>query len=149
MINVKRSLACALVMSLAVMPIAAIAQANQTFRTEQVVAGKPSRLGYVSTLGKECNPVPLGDIKVITPPKKGSVSIREGKVKSSRCSNKEMTVKVVTYKAPEKYTGDDQVSLEVKHSDGRVEAMTIKIEVKNQPASPATGSPQKKATEDL
>jgi hypothetical protein len=149
MINVKRSLACLLVMSLPVVPIAALAQANQTFRTEQVVAGKPSRLGYVSTLGKDCNSVPLGDIKVTAPPKKGSVSVREGKVKSTRCSNKEMSVKVVIYKAPEKYTGDDQVVLEVKHSDGRVEAMTIKIEVKNQPASSPPGSSQKKEMQDL
>ncbi len=149
MINMKRNLASVLVMSLAVVPTTVLAQTNQTFRTEQAVAGKPSRLGFVSTLGKDCNPVPLGEIKVTTPPKKGSVSVREGKVKSSRCSNKEMAVKVVTYQAPEKYTGDDQVVLEVKHSDGRIEAMTIKIEVKNQPASPAPGSPQKKETEDL
>jgi hypothetical protein len=148
MINIESSSAFTLVTSLAVVPVTAVAQANQTFRTEEVIAGKPSRLGYVSTLGKDCNPVPLGDIKVTTPPKKGSVSVRVGKVKSSRCSNKEMTVKVVTYQAPEKYTGDDQVVLEVKHSDGRVEAMTIKIEVKNQPAS-SPGSAQKKEMQDL
>src|SRR5215210_5907919 len=107
MIEVKRSLVCTLVMSLAIAPITALAQAGQIFRTVQVVAGKPSRLGHVTTL-KDCNPVPLGDIKVTTPPKKGSVSIREGKVKNSKCSNKEMNVKVVTYQAPEKYTGGDQ-----------------------------------------
>jgi len=60
-----------------------------------------------------------------------------------------MNVKFVLYKAPAKYTGDDQVVLEVKHSDGRLEAMTIRIEVRNQPPSSSPGSTQKKDTEEL
>jgi hypothetical protein len=148
MITVKRSFACGLGLALALASGAGIAQTNQTFRTQQVVSGKPARLGFVSTLGKDCNPVPLGDIRVKTPPKTGSLAIREGKVKSSRCANKEMNVKFVMYEAPAKYTGDDQVVLEVKHSDGRLEAMTIRIEVRNQqPSTP--GSTQKKETKEL
>ena len=149
MITVKQSFACGLGLALALASGAGIAQTNQIFRTQQVVSGKPARLGFVSTLGKDCNPVPLGDIRVKAPPKTGSLAIREGKVKSSRCGNKDMNVKFVMYEAPAKYTGDDQVVLEVKHSDGRLEAMTIRIEVRNQPPSSSPGSTQKKDTEEL
>ena len=149
MIDVKQSFACGLGLVLALASGAGVAQTNQVFRTQQVVSGKPTRLGFVSTLGKDCNPVPLGDIRVKTPPKNGSLAIREAKVKSTRCANKEMNVKFAMYEAPAKYTGDDQVVLEVKHSDGRLEAMTIKIEVRSQPPSASPGSTQKKETEEL
>ena len=63
-------------------------------------------------------------------------------------TNSAMNVKFVLYEAPAKYTGDDEVVLEVKHSDGRVEAMSIRIEVRNQqPSTP--GSTQTKETEEL
>ena len=64
MIDVKQSFACGLGLALALASGSGVAQTNQTFRTQQVVSGKPTRLGFVSALGKDRNPVPLGDIRV-------------------------------------------------------------------------------------
>jgi hypothetical protein len=85
MVHLKRlapALACALVLS----GTAALAQTNTAYRSTDVVAGKPHRLGVYGNVQKDCTSGPLPTVRVVTPPKHGELNVRSGKLKAGRIS---------------------------------------------------------------
>ncbi|MDP4023631.1 4-aminobutyrate aminotransferase [Methylobacterium sp. NEAU 140] len=127
----------------------ALAQTTVT-RSKSVASGQTVRLEIAPNLKKDCNPGPMPEIKVSGAPKNGSVITKVGKLKTPagyRCPNKEAAVQALFYQAKAGYTGADEVTFEVKNSDGQVQTQTIKITV--EPASSKAGSDAKKEGTDL
>ena len=55
---------------------------DQSFRSADAQAGKPVRLGIHGNVSKECAAGALPEIKVVTPPKHGALSLKSGKSKA-------------------------------------------------------------------
>jgi hypothetical protein len=106
---------------------------DQSFRSADAQAGKPVRLGIHGNVSKECAAGALPEIKVVTPPKHGALSLKSGKTKAgelARCPKLEVPAKAVFYQSDPKYSGSDEVAYAVKGADGQVQTLTIKITVK-------------------
>jgi hypothetical protein len=149
MVHPKRlapALACTLILS----ATAVLGQSNGAYRSTDVVAGKPHRLGVYGNVQKDCASGPLPTVRVVTPPKHGELNVRSGKLKAgriSRCPKLEATAQGVFYKPSATYKGADEVSCEVKSASGKVESHTIRITVKE--ATPADAKPNPDADAEL
>jgi VCBS repeat-containing protein len=119
-------------------------------RSKTVAPGQTVRLEIAPNLKKDCSPGPMPEFKVSGAPKNGSVITKVGKLKtpaSYRCPNKEAAVQALFYQANAGFTGTDDVTFEVKTSDGQVQTQTIKITVGGTSAKPGTDA--KKEGTDL
>lgn len=113
---------------------------TQLFRSDTAQTGKPARLYVLPALKKDCSQGSAGDIKVVAPPKNGTLAVKQGKLKtpaSYRCPNVETQVSAVFYQSNPKFTGSDEVVLEAKTPDGEVQKTTIRITVSDKPAEAA------------
>ncbi|GJD95038.1 4-aminobutyrate aminotransferase [Methylobacterium iners] len=101
-------------------------------KSESVVSGKSVRLAIAPNLKKDCSIGPMAEIKVTGAPKSGALITKAGKQKtpaSYRCPNKEVGVQAVFYQPKANFTGADEVTIEIKNSDGQVQTQNIKITV--------------------
>jgi hypothetical protein len=127
----------------------ALAQAPAS-RSKTVAPGKTVRLEIAPNLKKDCSSGPMPEFKVSGPPKNGSVITKVGKLKTPagyRCPNKEAAVQALFYQPNNGFTGSDEVTFEVKSSDGQVQSQTVKITVA--PAASKSGDDPKKESTDL
>jgi hypothetical protein len=111
---------------------AAVFAQDQLYRSVNAVTGKVLRIGFYANVSKDCVAGPLPEVKVVAPPKHGSLAVQGGKVKPgtlARCPNLEVPVQSVLYQSNPRYAGADEVAYEVKHSDGRVQRLNFRIAV--------------------
>lgn len=132
------------VMVLALLGGAGAASA-QTTRTATIQPGKPVRLAVVTAFRKDCSLGEVGSIRVVTPPKNGSIVVRGGKLTTPagfRCPSKETQVQALFYEPNKNFQGTDELSYETKDPDGATQTVIIKINVtaKPAPAAPKAGS---------
>ncbi|KQP33882.1 4-aminobutyrate aminotransferase [Methylobacterium sp. Leaf104] len=109
----------------------ALAQTTVT-RSETAATGKSVRLAIVPNLKKDCSTGPMPEIRVSGAPKNGSLITKVGKIKTPakyRCPGKEAAVQAVFYQSKDGFTGSDEVTVDVKDSDGNVQTQNIKITV--------------------
>lgn len=119
--------------------VAGSALAEGVNRTATIAPGKPARLAVITALKKDCSIGEVGSIRIVTPPKSGSLVIKTGKTKtpaSFRCPNVETPVQALFYQPNGKFTGQDEVAYETKATDGATETFTVKINVTDKPAAP-------------
>ena len=122
----------------------ALAQTTIT-KSETAASGKSVRLAIVPNLKKDCSAGPMPEIRVSGAPKNGSLITKVGKIKtpaSYRCPGKDAAVQAVFYQSKAGFTGADEVTVDVKDSDGTIQTQNIKITVdgakKDAPAKSAT-----------
>jgi hypothetical protein len=131
--NKVRSKLALIIPALAVVLLASPALAQeQRFRTVKAEPGKQVRLGLIANVTKECIIGPTLDVKVVTPPKHGTLAIRSGKTKAGslkRCPTLEVPVRGVFYQANPNATGSDEVVYEIKRANGSTQTITAKIEI--------------------
>ncbi|KMO10097.1 hypothetical protein [Methylobacterium indicum] len=130
----------------------ALAQAAKV-REHSVASGKQVRLVMVPNLKKDCSLGPQPELKVTSPPKNGALIQRAGKVKTPatyRCPNADANVQALFYESKAGFTGTDEVTVEIKGTDGNVSTQTIKLTVGGKDA-PKDGAKDgaKKDTTDL
>ena len=109
----------------------ALAQTTVT-RSETAASGKSVRLAIVPNLKKDCTSGPMPEIRVSGAPKNGSLITKVGKLKTPakyRCPGKEAAVQALFYQSKDGYTGTDEVTVDVKDSDGNVQTQNIRITV--------------------
>ena len=119
-------------------------------RSKAVAVGKTVRLEIAPNLKKDCSPGPMPEFKISGAPKNGSVITKVGKLKTPagyRCPNREAAVQALFYQPNGGFTGSDEVTFEVRSSDGQVQTQTIKITVG--PASAKPDADAKKEGTDL
>jgi hypothetical protein len=108
-----------------------LAQAPKV-REHSVASGKQVRLVMVPNLKKDCSLGPQPELKVTSPPKNGALIQRAGKVKTPatyRCPNADANVQALFYESKAGFTGSDEVTVEIKGTDGNVSTQTIKLTV--------------------
>lgn len=129
----------------------ALAQTTVT-RSETATSGKSVRLAIVPNLKKDCSTGPMPEIRVSGAPKNGSLITKVGKIKTPakyRCPNKDAAVQAVFYQSKDGFTGADEVTVDVKDSDGNVQTQTIKLTVDAAKADAAKPDAAKKDATDL
>jgi hypothetical protein len=140
--------------ALAVLVLLAAAPAlgqDKVYRSADTVAGRTLFLGIYATVSKDCVAGPLPEIKVVTSPKNGALAVKSGSVKPgslARCPKLEVPVQRVFYQSNPKFTGADEVAYEVKHTDGKVQSLSVKINV-SPAARPAAKPGAKSGVVDL
>jgi len=126
---------------LAALGASALAQTS-VYRSVNAESGKPVRVRVVTSLKKDCTVGAQAAIRVVTPPKNGSLVVKNGKFKTPadyRCPNVETPVQGMFYQSNPKYTGSDEVVFEVKTAEGTTQAISIKITVGDKPAAAPKG----------
>src|SRR4051812_20121064 len=91
---------------LAALGASALAQTS-VYRSVNAESGKPVRVRVVTSLKKDCTVGAQAAIRVVTPPKNGSLVVKNGKFKTpadSRCPNVETPVQSVFYQSNPKHT---------------------------------------------
>ena len=129
----------------------ALAQTTVT-RSETAASGKSVRLAIVPNLKKDCSTGPMPEIRVSSAPKNGSLITKVGKIKTPakyRCPSKEAAVQAVFYQSKDGFTGSDEVTVDVKDSDGNVQTQNIKITVNAAKSDTAKPDAAKKESTDL
>ena len=129
----------------------ALAQTTVT-RSETAASGKSVRLVIVPNLKKDCSTGPMPEIRVNGAPKNGSLITKVGKLKTPakfRCPNKDAAVQAVFYQSKDGFTGSDEVTVDVKDSDGNVQTQNIKITVNAAKSDTAKPDAAKKESTDL
>jgi hypothetical protein len=122
---------------------AASAQTDNVYRTVEAAPGKLARLGAHISVKPDCSAGTLPEIKVLTPPKSGTLNVRTGKVRTTRitrCPNLETPAQGIFYIPNPRFSGSDEVVYEVRSPEGRVRSHTIRITVSDKP-SPAPKKP--------
>ncbi|WP_342151551.1 4-aminobutyrate aminotransferase [Methylorubrum sp. SB2] len=140
----------ALVLAVALGLAGSAAAQTTVTRSETVPAGKSARLVIVPNLKKDCSTGPMPEIRVVTPPKFGSLITKSGKLKTPakyRCPNKDTEAQAIFYQGNAGYTGNDTVVVEIKDSDGQIEKRDIRITV--EAGKPDDKAKEKKDTTDL
>jgi hypothetical protein len=135
----KLARASLLASALALVAASAAAQTTIT-RAVTAMPGKALRLAVAPSLLKDCSAGPVPEIRILTPPRNGSLITRGGKLKTPstyRCPNVDTEVQAVFYQANPRYAGPDEVAFEIKASDGSLQRFTIKITVGDRPARPS------------
>jgi hypothetical protein len=130
----------------------ALAQTDSVFRNQETAPGKPLRIGVYANVEKDCKIGPPLEVKVLTPPKNGSLAVRNVKIKTDRiknCPGLEVPVQAVLYQSNASYKGPDEVVYEVKQPDGKIRSHTVRITVTDKPAAPAGGAAKKDDAVDL
>jgi hypothetical protein len=129
----------------------ALAQTDSIFRNQETAPGRSLSLGVYGNLQKDCKAGPPPEVKVVTPPKNGSLAVRNVTLKDrvKRCPGLEVPVQAVLYQSNGSYKGPDEVAYEVKTPDGKVRAITVRITVTDKPAAPAAGAAKKDEAVDL
>lgn len=105
-------------------------------RNATIAPGKVARVAVVTALKRDCSLGEVGSIKVVTPPRNGSIEVRGGKLKtpaSFRCPNVESPTQQVFYKPNANFSGTDELAYEARSPDGAVQSVTVKITVTAKP----------------
>jgi hypothetical protein len=121
---------------------------DKIYRSLDAQPGQTLRLAVYGNVSKDCTPGPLPEVKVLAPPRNGSLAVRSGKTKAgalSRCPNLEVPIQGIFYEAKANYSGADEVAYEVRRADRPVQSFTVRITV----GARAKPKPGAKETTDL
>ena len=144
MTRIRPLAASALALALASGP--ALAQ-EKLFRTVKATPGQQARLGILGTVKRDCTAGAAPEVNVVTPPKQGTLAVRDGKAKAGtikRCPNLEAAIRGVFYQANAGTTGTDEAVYEIKRADGSTQTVTVRIEIG---AAKGSDKPEQDATE--
>ena len=112
---------------------------DSTHRSATVASGQQVRINAHFNLNKDCSPGAAPDLRVITSPKNGTLSIRSGNARAPRfrdCQNIDVPARLVFYESNRGYSGEDHVAYELKKADGMIEIQNITILVTPSSATP-------------
>jgi len=101
-------------------------------RTVKALPNKDTQIGLYINVRPDCTSGPLPTIRLATSPTSGKVVVKSGKVKATNykaCLALEVPAYIAFYKSPPDFTGDDQLTIEVKYAGGRTEIQKITVSV--------------------
>jgi hypothetical protein len=114
------------------------------YTSVEATSATPLQLSYHASAHKNCTPAPLPTVRVIEPPKSGTLTVKRGLLttdKVSGCPAVKVPAQVVYYQARAAYTGPDHLNYEVTSENGEVATYDVTITVK---AAPVTTPPATK-----
>ena len=119
----------------------AFAQAAN-YSSIEVFAGTVLRIGYHASANKNCTPAALPAIRMLQPPKFGTVTVRPAILTTNKivgCPNLKTPAQTLYYHSRVNYKGPDRVVYEVKVPSGDIATYDITIEVKPGQHAPPKG----------
>jgi hypothetical protein len=132
-----RQLSAVAVSTLVLAAVPAVAQERQS-RSVDAQPGKAQRLAMSANVSPDCKPGTPPAIKLVQTPKNGSLVVRTGETPAGqlkRCPSLKVPVLGVFYEANAGFAGSDEVVIEVRRADGKVQIQAIKINVSDKPAA--------------
>ena len=108
----------------------------------QAFAGTALRIGYHASANKNCTPAALPAVRMLQPPKFGTVTVRSAILTTNKiagCPNLKTPAQTLFYQSRPNYNGPDHVAYEVKLPSGEVATYDITIEVKPGQLAPPKG----------
>jgi hypothetical protein len=116
--------------------IAATAVAQTTDYTSfDAAPGKPIEIGNYAAVGNTCSAGAPPTIKVVEPPRSGTLSIRTGEriYAVANCPPIKMQAEVLTYEARDGATGTDRVVYDIVSANGQVSTKDVTIRLPDAP----------------
>ena len=113
-------------------------------RAIRAVQGRTTQLNVHGSMGANCVPGPPPPVRVTKPPANGSLSVRDGKLRSQRlrnCAQVEAPVRVVAYTANTAFAGQDELAYELTTASGKTETYNFTITVVPGPPVGKTSPP--------
>ena len=110
-----------------------IAEVERVYRSVRALSDKELQIsvfGRVNT--KDCKPLPLPGIRVISAPEHGSLTVRVVTLTTNQypgCPALRLPAQVLLYKSVLNYEGNDQVSFAVTFENGQMQMHQITIVV--------------------
>jgi hypothetical protein len=104
---------------------------STSYSTFEVTAGNRVQLGYYATAKKDCSPAPVPTVRMIEPPRSGTLTVRRGLLSTNigGCTGIKIPAQVAFYAARSGTTGKDHLIYEVTNPDGAVNVYDITIEI--------------------
>jgi hypothetical protein len=132
MIRIPMPCALALALTCAI-NVLALAQDERVYRSARAISGKEVRVALFGRANpKECKALPVPEIRVVDPPKNGTLTIRTMTVTTNRypaCANLKLPAQVMFYRSDADYVGPDSISFTVTFDNGLMQAHSIVITV--------------------
>ena len=107
----------------------------------EATATKPTQIGYYGAAHKECSPAPLPTLRVIEPPKSGTLTVKRGELTTNKvagCQGLKTPVLVAFYEAHAGAAGTDHLRFEVTNPTGEVSGYDITVTIKAAPKTDGT-----------
>lgn len=104
-------------------------------RTTPVVAGRPSRVFIFTAMGPNCQPLKPPAIRVVTPPTRGEIALREGQQttiatsQDRKCEARPAIGTGIYYTARGNFAGIDRFTVEATAADGTTQQRTFEVRV--------------------
>jgi hypothetical protein len=107
----------------------------------EATATKPTQIGYYGAAHKDCSPAPLPTLRVIEPPKSGTLTVKRGELTTNKvagCQGLRTPVLVAYYQARVGVAGLDHIRFEVTNPAGEVNGYDITVTIKDAPKTNGT-----------
>jgi len=118
-----------------------------TYTSFDAMPGKVLQIGfYGSANKKDCVPARAPTIRVIEPPKAGSLMVRHGEVTADKvgsCGPFKIPIQAILYTARHGDADTDRLIYEVTSANGQVATYQITIRIKSTPSAPTPAPEQK------
>jgi len=127
--------------------LAATALAQTTDYTSfDAVPGKPIEIGNYAAVGANCSAGAPPTIKVMEPPKAGTLSVRSGErvYSVANCPPIRIPAEVMTYQARDGATGTDRLVYDIVSATGQVSTKDVTIRLQDAPRAAPPPKPDMK-----
>jgi transglutaminase-like putative cysteine protease len=102
------------------------------------VAGQRTRVGFIYDVERDCASLPFGAIRVVEPPRYGEATIEPGTgfpayergSLRAACNDVRTQGADVVYRSVDGHVGEDSLTVEIVHADGRQRRLRYAIDVK-------------------
>ena len=126
----------------AMLAATAIAQTID-YTSFDAMPGKPIEIGNYAAIGTNCSAGTPPTIKVVEPPKAGTLSVRSGErvYAVANCPPIRIPAEVLTYEARDGATGTDRLVYDIVAATGQVSTKDVTIRLRAPPAAPPPRKP--------
>lgn len=124
---------CSAVAAIVILMASVALAQNANYTSVEATSDKPVQLNLHASARKDCTAGRLPTIRVIEPPKSGTMTVRGAVVTTNRvpgCPGLKTPARVVFYTARSDYVGPDHLLYEVTSENGEVATFDITITVK-------------------
>jgi hypothetical protein len=132
----------ALVSAGAMLSATALAQTTD-YTSFDALPGTPVEIGNYAAIGASCSAGTPPTIKVMEPPKAGTLSVKSGErvYTVANCPPIKIPAEVLTYQARDGATGTDRLVYDIVSATGQVSTKDVTIRLQEPPKAPPPRKP--------
>jgi len=121
-------------LSLSPAPLAAQTAAPE--RTVKAQSGRDVRVAVFASMKPDCTPGRLPTVRLKETPTNGTVTVKQGRLRATnikQCLAAEVPAFIAVYRSSPGFEGNDALTLEVTHADGKTQLQRIQVTVEKPP----------------